>query len=118
MTNLLSETWGIMKKHGKKPEDIIFIGSENSGHSCSWREFERLADREYNAGYGSTQVATDLIIIFKDNSRMNRAEYDGCEWWNFQEPFKMPLEQKPISNLFVGLWESLAECQEKEKENA
>ena len=112
MTNLLKETTDIMLQYEKNPSDIIFIGSEHSEHSCTWEEFVFLADQEYNAGYGSTQVATDLIIIFNDSSRMDRAEYDGCEWWKFMKPFKMPIKKKHVSTLFGNLWKSLAECQE------
>ncbi len=114
MTNLLKETTDIMLQYKKNPFDIIFIGSEHSGHSCTWEEFVVLADQEYYEGYGCTEVAIDLIIIFNDGSKMGRAEYDGSEWWNFMEPFKMPIKQKYISNLFGKHWKSLAECQEGE----
>ena len=66
MDNLLKETKEAIKKSGHKIEDILFIGSEKSGHSCTWEEFEKLADVEYDGGYGASEVAQDLIIVFKE----------------------------------------------------
>lgn len=111
MTNLLEETTNIMLGFEKSPDDIIFIGSESSGHSCTWEEFVVLANKDYHAGYGSAEVATDLIIVFNDGSRLDREEYDGAEWWEFRNPFQMPTEIKPIVNLFGGCWDSLEELQ-------
>ena len=101
MDNLLKETKEAIKKSGHKIEDILFIGSEKSGHSCTWEEFEKLADVEYDGGYGASEVAQDLIIVFKDNAKMWRGEYDGSEWWNYSTPFQMPKELKPIKRLTV-----------------
>lgn len=98
---LLEETLTAIEESGHKIDDIIFIGSEKTGHSCTWQEFEKLADNEYNGGYGAPQVAQDLIIAFSDNSKMWRGEYDGSEWWEYPTPFKMPNEKKSISGLFA-----------------
>lgn len=113
MTNLLKETKGVLELYKQLPSNIIFIGSQESGHSCTWKEFELLADQEYDAGYGAAKVALDLIIIFQNGSRLDRREYDGSEWWEFQTPFKTPTEQKPITTLFSEGWKILAECQEE-----
>ena len=42
--NLLRETREVLADWKRDPEDIIFIGSETSGHHCTWTEFEVLAD--------------------------------------------------------------------------
>lgn len=108
MSNLLSETKKAIKGSGHKPGDIIFIGSTDSGHSCTWEEFEKLADFEYDNGYGGQEVAEDLRIVFSDGSSMWRGEYDGSEWWEYGEPFEMPKELRPIKTLCSGdLWTSL-----------
>ena len=99
MINLLIETKGAMLGSGHKVKDILFIGSEETGHSCTWEEFEQLADVEYDNGYGSAQVAQDLIIVFTDGVKMWRNEYDGSEWWSLYGPFKMPKELKPIKRI-------------------
>ena len=113
MANLLQETLEAIKASGHTSDQIVFIGSQRSGHSCSWAEFEALADVEYNAGFGSSQVAIDLIIVFSDGQKMWRGEYDGSEWWEYGTPFVPPRESKPILSLMapesrVG-WCSLAE---------
>lgn len=111
MTNLLEETTNIMLEFGKSPDDIIFIGSESSGHSCTWEEFVVLANKDYHAGYGHAEIATDLIIVFKGGSQIEREEYDGSEWWEFRKPFNMPTETKPIVTLVGGAWKRLEELQ-------
>jgi hypothetical protein len=110
MTNLLKETKEAIASSGHTPTDIVFIGSEASGHCCTWEQFRHLADREYSDGYGAAEVATDLIIVFSDGQKMWRGEYDGSEWWEFSTPFKQPDKSLPISNLFGGLWKDLARC--------
>lgn len=94
--NLLHETIDAILNSGHDKSQIIFVGSEKSGHCCTWDEFEKLADREYNESYGSPEVADDLIIVFGDGAKMLRGEKDGSEWWDFSTPFKMPEELKPI----------------------
>jgi len=111
--NLLKETIEDIKQSGHKPDDIVFIGSERSGYSCTWDEFTKLADRDYDSGFGAQKVARDLIIVFSDGTKMWRHEYDGSENWDYSSPFKMPRETKPVTNLFVPPervgWMGLAE---------
>lgn len=116
MINFLEETTQVMLNNGKSPADIIFIGSESSGHSCSWEEFSILADRKYDSGFGDAKVAVDLTIVFKDGSRMKRKEYYGSEWWGVINPFKVPKEIKPITSLFGRHWYTLAKCQTGEND--
>jgi hypothetical protein len=110
--NLLQETIEDIQQSGHTPAGIIFIGSEVSGHSCTWDEFTVLANKEYDSGFGAQEVANDLIIVFSDGAKMWRHGYDGSEWWSYSSPFVMPSEMKPIKRLFtrkVG-WDSLATC--------
>ena len=114
--NLLQETIEDIGKAGKTPEQIVFIGSEKSGHQCTWEEFQVLANVEYHSGFGAQIVARDLIIVFDDGTKMWRHEYDGSECWEYSHPFKAPLKTKPINRLIVKDdqvgWESLADVQE------
>lgn len=107
MRNLLEETYDVMSNCGLYKKDIVFIGSLETGHQCSWEEFEILADKEYNAGYGAQDVATDLVIVFKDKEYLSRQEYDGREWWELNTIPQLPLTPKPIKNLFGGYWKTL-----------
>jgi hypothetical protein len=97
--NLLDETTSAIEASGHDPSQIVFIGSEESGHSCTWDEFRALADVDYEGGYGSARVATDLIFVFEDGQKMWRGEYDGSEWWEYSTPFKRPDTLMPIVSL-------------------
>lgn len=114
MTNLLKETIGDITNSGHNPKDIIFIGSVRSGYSCTWEEFKLLADFEYDSGYGSQKVATDLAIFFSENSYMSRKEYDGSEWWEYCSPQKLPTQTRKITTLGGDerMWSSLKEINE------
>lgn len=99
--NLLKETIEYIEESGHTPEQIIFIGSEQSGYRCTWEEFKALADIEYDNGFGAPEVAADLIIVFSDGAMMRRDEYDGAENWDYSTPFTMPEIFKPINRLVV-----------------
>lgn len=114
--NLLAETIDAIADSGHEVCQIVFIGSLDSGHQCSWEEFERLADREYDSGYGSAEVATDLVIAFSDQTYMTRGEYDGSEWWEYNKPLSIPEIKKPIKTLFGGMWNDLEKMNESVKD--
>ena len=117
MANLLKETLEDIKLSGHTIMDIIFIGSEESGYYCNWEEFTKLANQEYDDGFGAQEVATDLIIVFSDGSKMWRHEYDGSERWDYSTPFEMPQKVKQIKSLFVNSddigWQTIAEINDK-----
>lgn len=54
---------------------------------------ETLAAIDYNEGYGSQELFG--TIVFKNNTWLERAEYDGSEWW---ERRKLPTEESLFSN--------------------
>lgn len=115
--NLLKETIDDIKQSGHTPEDIVFIGSIESGHACTWDEFQILADVEYDSGFGSQNIAHDLVIVFSDNSKMWRHEYDGSENWSYSSPVTIPTDTKPIRALTLdnlhSMWDSLADIHKK-----
>lgn len=102
MTNLLQETIKAIYASGHTLQDILFIGSIDSRHCCTWREFEALADIEYDEGFGRQNVARDLEIVFADCARLKRADYDGEESWKLIKTFRMPADVHPISALVRG----------------
>ena len=115
--NLLEETKDDIRKSGHIIADIMFIGSVKSGHSCSWKEYQKLANQEYDAGFGAQEVAEDLVIIFKDGASMWRHDYDGAERWDYSVPLKLPEAIHQIKSLFVRPenvgWQSLREINEE-----
>jgi len=96
--NLLQETLTEIAERGHSVDDVIYVGSRD-GYSCSWEQFTELADREYDSGYGSQEVAADLEIHFTDGSWLERWEYDGSEGWDFRNPFRDVIASKPIIRL-------------------
>lgn len=99
MTNLLQETRQANQVSGHTERDIVFIGSMDSGHNCTWTQFEKLADIDYDADFGRQNVACDLVIEFSDGSRLVRHDYDGEESWKLIKPFRMPVKAHPIKAL-------------------
>lgn len=107
MENLLNETLSIMDNHNLKVSDIIFIGSADAEFSCSWTRFFDLANKLYHDGFGSSEVATDLVIVFTDNSKLVRMEYYGSEWWQYNRvDIDYSKNGKTINNLFTKNFES------------
>ena len=88
---------------------VIFIGSLESGHECTWSEFKMLSNVEYDPGYGAQEVASDLVIVFSDHSRLYRREDGGAESWEFTRAFVAPEKFLPITKLVGGAWSSVAE---------
>ena len=111
--NLLNETLESIKMSNHSITDIVFIGSK-SGYTCSWKEFEKMADKDYDKNFGAPKVAQDLVIIFSDKQEMRRGEYDGSEWWEYSIPFQKPQKLLPITCLFaqkIG-WKNLSDIHE------
>lgn len=113
MTNFLEETLDAIKDSGHSVEDVHFIGDEYGEYSMTWEEFEKIANVEYDNGYGASEVATDLVIQFKDTSYMTRGEYDGSEWWQYQKPKSLYGTGKSITRLigkgYGELWPRLSQ---------
>jgi hypothetical protein len=109
--NFLVETKNAISESGHKISDIIFIGSEDTGHQCSWEQFKNMADVEYYSGFGAAEVATDLVLVFSDGMKMWRGEYDGSEWWEFSTPFTMPTDKQKIKKLVGGMWATVKAMQ-------
>lgn len=118
---LLDETLEEIARSKHTPEDIIFIGSQQSGHRCTWGQFSELAIFEYDSGYGAQKVAFDLIIVFSDGTFMKRGEYDGSEYWSYGKPFVEPQNIKAITSLFVKAeqvgWKTLEAINEGDSEH-
>ena len=98
---LLEETKDAIASSGHTEADIVFIGSEKTGHQCTWDKFCDLANVEYDAGFGAAQVAQDLRVVFSDGQQLWRGEYDGLEWWEHSTPFLRPDASLPITQQSV-----------------
>lgn len=74
--NLLKETLDKMKRNDVSPEDVVYVF--NSFGYCSWEEFEKWANFDYNNGYGL--IAIDLNLIVR-----------GSDWWLERSEYRTAL---------------------------
>lgn len=108
MKNLLEETTQELSSQQKAPDDVIWVGSRNGEYAMSWEEFAGIANVEYDDGFGSQKISSDLVVV-GDNWWLERYEYDGSESWNFKTT---PLKEnnKPFSTVCNGdPWASIEE---------
>lgn len=120
MTNLLNETLEVIERSGHEVSDIYFIGSADGKWGISWDRFKKLADTHYDSGYGSPEVAPDLIVRFTDGKYLRRAEYDGSEWWEYIPPNGTEYDPSldNIQKLIGDLWQNLEELHAEEENEA
>ena len=103
MTNLKEETIDMLHRSGKDISDIVWIGCKDFKIPADL--FWELADKSYDAGYGSPEVATDLLVV-GNGWWLERAEYDGSEWWQFKTAPVEPTETVKVQNVLGGTWDS------------
>lgn len=82
--NLLYETKAVLGRYGKLPEDVKWVGRPSTNAVCSWGEFATQADIDYDNGYGGQEIPSDLVVVGSD-WWLERAEYDGAEWWEYKK---------------------------------
>jgi len=102
--NLLQETLEILAENNKIPSDILWVGSLD--YYFSWEEFVKIADVEYDNGYGSQKVASDLLIVGKD-FYLEREEYDGSECWAYKTMLSKPIHKIQLTASTINQAESL-----------
>lgn len=85
MVNLLTETLDVLKRYGKTPKDVLWVGDQYK--KTTWENFERISNFEYDSGYGCSEIESSLIIV-GDTWWLEREDYDGSEWWEFKEHLK------------------------------
>lgn len=117
MAVLLTETLESLKRAGKAPADVLWVGSRDGKLAMPWDDFASIARVRYDSGYGGQEIAKDLVVVGND-WWMERREYDGSEWWEVQEP---PLRAPGYEAFRVvkgrGSWCSLAELNGEESDN-
>lgn len=108
--NFLEETLEAMKELGILEEDILYIGSEEI--ELSLEQFKVLANIEYDSGFGSQKMPTDLLI-YTSKAIFRREEYDGNEWWEYiklEIPTGKKIKIKPNETFRTcEMWETLSE---------
>lgn len=94
--NLLDETKAVISDCGYSIDDVRFVGSRDGELGIPWSQAEKVLDIDYDNGYGSREIAADLVVVFTDGGFLRREEYDGSEWWEYEPPFRVPETQKPF----------------------
>ena len=82
INNLFDETDFRLVRIGKTWDDISWIGGKDFYITVP-QFIEAAKETNYDCGYGSEEVATDLIIYFNDESWLSRDSYDGAEFWRY-----------------------------------
>lgn len=86
--NLLHETLEKLENYGKTPDDVRWVGGFNTDDGSSdmiwfgWDHFASIANDYYDNYYGRIEVEVKLIV--GDDWWLERREYDGSEWWEYQ----------------------------------
>jgi hypothetical protein len=97
--NLLDETKSAISRSKHSTDDVRFVGSRDEKLGIPWSQAEKVLDIDYDDGYGSQEIAADLVVAFTDGGFLRREEYDGSEWWEYEPPFRGPETQKPFGRV-------------------
>ena len=95
MENLLEETKNKLTVCRKAPKDVLWVGTDDGSESITWEEFAKIADFEYDDGYGAVEIRLDLVLVGKD-WWLKRYEYDGDECWEYKEQPKLQENHKKL----------------------
>ena len=95
MVNLLEETLEKLSQNHKSPKDVMWIGKADGSEALTFKEFSKIADFEYDNGYGRIVIRSDLVIVGND-WWLARRDYDGGEWWEY---LKLPVLSKDQEKL-------------------
>ena len=98
MENLLEETKEKLAVCHKTPKDVLWVGTSDGSEAITWEEFAKIADFDYDDGYGLNEIRLDLVVVGKD-WWLERYEYDGSEWWVYKEHPKLLKNHKELNKL-------------------
>jgi len=83
MRNLKDSTLAALNSAGYVTGDVAWVGNRSGSLVLGWNVFVVLAARtNFDQGYGTAMVASDLVVVMLDGSWFERREYDGSEWWD------------------------------------
>lgn len=114
--NLLEQTIEEIKDSGHAIKDISWIGSYDKEYAINWKKFKKIANIEYDSGFGGQEIAKDLVIVFKDGSWLNRTEYDGAESWGYIRNMNssFPKNAKTFDKVGIGCWNKIKQLMERD----
>ena len=102
--SLLGETLRVLKDRELRPEDVQYVLTSEVW--MTWEEFANAAKKVYyDSGYGWQEVDPSLTVIGTD-WWLERAEYDGSEWWRFcTVPLRSVQQHDPNVSLVYKWWQ-------------
>ena len=80
--NLYEEILQELSRHDKTLDDIRWVGNDKKYFILPFF-FDEASKCFYDNGYGLPVIDTSLKIV-GDDWWLERAEYDGSEWWEFK----------------------------------
>lgn len=85
--NLYVETTQVLKDNNKTWDDVrCLLIRDKALQSCF---ASQVLDINYYNGYGSEDISLDFKVV-GDDWWLERAEYDGSEWWEYKTRPKVP----------------------------
>lgn len=119
--NLWEETIDRLKSENKSWDDVLFVTCNDFDISKD-NFMETAMNTMYDSGYGGQYIPKDIKIV-GDDFWLDRGEYDGSEWWNFQQaPARKNKEQIIPALTSSGYWMTLKDhieryCEDNEIKN-
>ena len=99
--NLLQETLVSLKGFNKTPDDVCYIILDS--RRTTFEDFSEVAKNiDYDKGYGCAYISLDLCIV-GDTWWFSRGEYDGSEWFKYNEKPPMPADVLDIKDMRSAL---------------
>jgi len=85
MINAKDELLKVLKENNKSVDDIISIGIRIYTYDNEPKTINSVDDLDinYNNGYGSQNLYG--YVLLKNNTWLERNEYDGSEWWEYTD---------------------------------
>ena len=77
-------------------QDIKWVGTRD--FYIDVQNFFECSNVTYDDGYGGVEVAEDLIVV-GDDWYLERASYDGAEWWEFKKIPTLPERHETVRTL-------------------
>ena len=93
LTNLYEQTINALED---KKDKVLYVNYGGDYYTTLEDFLEKAKDIWYDDGYGSAEIY-DNIYIVGENWWIERAEYDGAEWWEYKELPTRNATKKEIS---------------------
>jgi hypothetical protein len=88
--NLLDDTIESIRDAGHVTDDVEYVGSADGAYRLDWNGFVPIAKSTWYGGYHDddyTEIAYDLIVMFKDGSMLTREWQPESEsYWVYRNP--------------------------------